>query len=153
MGLNSFNIRMNFERAIMRSEMPQFRYYQNFNTYYFKGWQRTSTMGRRYELKLTLTQWYPDDMPALYVISPIQLKSFNSWKTINQSGLSHTNHTQTNGPNGCVQICHFRPERWDASQTCVGVFTKGILWLEAYENYLITGSDIASILARWRRRQ
>ena len=51
--------------------MPQFSFYQNSNTYYFKGWQRTSTMGRSYELKLTLTKWYPDDMPALYVTSPI----------------------------------------------------------------------------------
>ena len=38
---------------------------------------------------------------------------------------------------------HFKTERWDASQTCAGIFTKGILWLEAYENHLQTGSDIA----------
>jgi len=134
---------MDIEKTIMRSEMPQFRFYQNSDNYYFKGRQRTSTLNRSYELKLTLTQWYPDEMPELYVTSPINLRSHYSWKTINQNGIAYSTHTLSNGPNGCVQICHFKSELWDASQTCVGVFIKGILWLEAYENHLLTGSDIA----------
>jgi len=150
---NSYNHRMDFEKTIMRSEMPQFRFYQNVDSYYFEGWQRTSTLNRSYMLKLILSRWYPDERPKLYVTSPINLKSYISWKTINQIGVAHKSHTLSNGPNGCVQICHFKDEHWDASQTCVGVFTKGLLWLEAYENHLLTGNEIAEILYKWKRRQ
>lgn len=74
-------------------------------------------------------------------------------ETINSVGSSHAFHTLSNGPDGCVQICHFKSEFWDASKTCVGVLFKGLLWLEAYDIYLKTDMSIASILSNWKRRQ
>lgn len=150
---SAFQLRMDLEKAIMKSEMPQFRFHQRGDSYFFKGIQRTSTLRHAYKLKLILTHRYPDQMPALYITSPKILRAHHGRETINSMGTTHSFHTLSNGSNECVQICHFKSEHWDASRTCVGVFIKGILWLEAYENHLQTGSSIADILSLWRRRQ
>jgi hypothetical protein len=153
MVLSNFESRLQFEKSIMQHEMSQFLFYQMGNANYFHGWQTTRTLGRKYTLKLTIPAWYPDEMPSLFVVSPLTLPKYGGRGTINKEGVSHDFHTKANGPGGCVQICHFNPENWDASQTCVGVFTKGILWLEAYNVHLRTGRTIAEILVNWKRRQ
>jgi len=150
---NNLQSRLDFEKPIMRLEMPQFRLFQFGDDCYFSGWQTTATMQRQYELKLVMPSWYPDQMPSLYVTSPLILYKYNNRKTVNDDTVSHAFHTMGNGPLGCVQICHYNNESWDASKTCVGVFTKGILWLEAYEGHLKTGRNIADILNSWKRRQ
>jgi ubiquitin-protein ligase len=153
MGLSDFKSRLQFEKNIVQYEMPQFRLYQMGDEYYFLGRQTTTALGRQYNLKLIIPAWYPDQMPSLFVVSPLTLPKYGHRGTINSEGVSHQFHTQNNGPKGCVQICHFKPERWDASQTCVGVFLKGQLWLEAYDFHLCTGLSIAEILKNWKRRQ
>lgn len=144
--------RLRLERVYMAVELPHFQFYQIGNETYFQGWQTTSTGGYPYLFKLVLSQWFPDQIPELYVVSPIIL-----WKhgggTINSLGVSHAFHTLGNGPLGCVRLFHFKQETWDASKTCVGVFTKGILWLEAYHVHRVTGMSIADILNEWRGRQ
>lgn len=153
MDLYDFKSRLQFEKSIMQNEMPQFLLYQTGNANYFYGCQTTTTLGLLYTLKLTIPTWYPDEMPSLFVVSPLTLPKYGGLGTINNEGISHAFHTQENGPGGCVQICHFQHDYWDASQTCVGVFVKGILWLEAYETHLRTGKDSAEILKNWKRRQ
>ena len=152
MNLNNFMSRLAFEKEIMKQELPQFFYYHNSGKPYLSGWQSSSVGIRNYHLKLQLSMRYPDKMPDLYITSPITLYSFTLSKTINEMGLSHAFHTSGNGPDGCVKICHFSPANWDASKTCVGVFFKGILWIEAYEHHLSTGKTIADILNSWKRR-
>jgi len=137
---------------IMTRQFPDFKFYRMGDARYFKGWHITSTQGYPYELKLVLPAWYPDEMPRLYVIFPETLGKYDRG-SINSEGVSHAFHTLCNGPRGCVQICHFKPEAWDASRTCVGVFFKGVLWLEAYDVHLITEMSIAQILDQWKRRQ
>lgn len=141
-----------FEIKIMQHELPQFRPYGRSGDYFFSGWQATSH-GNRYKLKLDVPPYYPDNVPSLYVTSPQMLRSFGGGATINSQGTSHAYHTMSNGTDGCVKICHFDPSNWDASKTCVAVFMKGILWLEAYEMHLKTGEDIATILSSWERSQ
>jgi hypothetical protein len=153
MALYDFKSRLQFEKGIVQYEMPHFRLYQLGNENYFHGRQATTALGRQYTLKLIIPPWYPDEMPSLFVVSPLTLPKYGGLGTINNEGASHKFHTQKNGPGGCVQICHFKPETWDASQTCVGVFAKGQLWLEAYEVHLCTGLSIAEILENWKRRQ
>jgi len=153
MDLYDFKSRLQFEKSIMQNEMPQFLLCQTGNENYFYGCQTTTTLGLLHILKLTIPTWYPDEMPSLFVVCPLILPKYDSRGTINNEGASHKFHTQENGPGGCVQICHFKPDYWDASQTCVGVFLKGALWLEAYDVHLCTGQGIAEILENWKRRQ
>jgi len=142
--------RIQMEQSIVSHEMPQFRLYDLGDDVYFEGWQATSKKLNRYRLKLVLPIWYPDDMPCLYVAYPQVLYKQGYRGTINSEGISHAFHTKANGPDGCTQICHSTQSDWDASKTCVGVLMKGILWLEAYENHLLTGRAIAEIINNWR---
>jgi hypothetical protein len=143
--------RLQLERAIMAKELPQFYFYWMGEDRYFQGWQATST-GAYYQLKLDLPAGYPDEMPRLYITSPIPLWKCNG-RTINSEGVSHDFHSLGSGPGGSTEICHFKSSNWDASKTCVGVFFKGILWCEALNVHLATGMTIAEILEGWRRTQ
>jgi len=175
--------RLQLEKEAMQNELYNFKLYQSGNDIYFKGRHITSTTRKSFQLKLVLPKGYPDRMPNLHVSSPKTLwkrincrkinpfniviplasrkhvistsidNDFGEIETINSVGSSHEFHTLSNGPDGCVQICHFKSEYWDASKTCVGVLFKGLLWLEAYDIYLKTGMSIASILINWKRRQ
>ncbi|MGV7223638.1 MAG: hypothetical protein ACQ9MH_19185 [Nitrospinales bacterium] len=136
----------------MQHELPQFRPYGLSGEYYFSGWQTTSHRNR-FKLRLGIPPYYPDNVPSLFVTSPHTLRSYRGRATINSQGTSHAYHTMSNGTDGCVKICHFDSAMWDASKTCVAVFMKGILWLEAYEMHLRTGEDIATILSSWERSQ
>ena len=146
----NFGSRISIEQAAVAREISQFKFFKMGNDNYFMGWHTTSISKRTSELKLDLPKFYPDQMPELFVTSPRTLWKYGGG-TINSIGLSHAFHTQENGPNGCVQICHFKYNNWDASKNCVGVFFKGMLWLEAYDVHLITGKDIATILDIWKR--
>ena len=103
-------------------------------------------------MRVAIPKWYPSEMPSLYVVSPNRLRKFGCSSYINDEGASHPNHTMGTGPNGCVEICHFKPENWDASQTCAGVLAKGIMWCEAYDCHLVTGLSIAEILENFREK-
>lgn len=142
--------RIQVEKTIVARELPQFRFSQSENERYFIGSHTTSTRQNCYQLKLVLGTYYPDEMPKLYVTSPSILFNYHFTRTINSLGVSHAFHTLRKGPDGCVQICHFKSETWDSSRTCVGALIKGILWCDAYDVHLTTGKDIAEILSRWK---
>ena len=140
--------RILFESEIMSRELPQFKLYLFYRC--FQGWYKTLTRGCQYQLRLELSPYHPHERPSLYVTFPYTLRKYDGG-TINSMGASHRFHTDKNRLNGYVQICHF--SSWDASKTCVGVFCKGLLWLEAYDVHLLTGMDMADILEQWKRRQ
>lgn len=151
--LRNVQARINGENFIVSKELPQFLFSHSENEPYFMGWHTTSTRQNCYQLKLVLGRYYPDEMPKLYVNSPPFLFNFDYTKTIASIGTSHAFHTLQNGPGGCIQICHFKPETWDSSRTCVGALLKGILWCEAYDVHLTTGKDIAEILSQWKNER
>ena len=144
--------RLSIERNNMARVHPWFRLYRRGDDYYFRGWYSSTTLRCPCELKLDIPPYYPHQIPPLYVISPVTLWEFNG-PTINSRGASHAFHTLQNGPNGCIQICHFNSETWDASKTCLGVTYKAVLWVEAYGVHRATGISIADILDKWRKRQ
>lgn len=152
MFLRWFITRIKNEEKIISKELPQFHLFKLDDEYSFEGWHTTTTNRLAFELKLSLPTGYPDVMPALYVTYPTILRKYGGG-TINSIGVSHAFHTLGNGPGGCIQICHFKNENWDASKTCVGVLFKGMLWCEACAVHLRTGREIAEIFDNWKRSQ
>jgi hypothetical protein len=151
MTLQGFEQRIQIEKAIMSKEMPQFKLFHKGSEHYFEGWYSTSTEDG-YKLRLVLPAHYPDKKPNLYVVSPRILPKYGEG-TINSQPGSHQFHTSPNGPGGCVQICHFSTDTWEASCTAVGVMIRGLLWLEAYSLHSRNGKSIADILEKVKLRQ
>lgn len=143
--------RINLEQLVISIEMSQFKFVRTSDEECFEGWSATST-GNKYKLKLKLPQNYPDQCPLLYVESPHILKKYGGG-TINEIGSSHAFHINTPGPNGCVQICHFTRETWDASRTAVQVLAMGHLWLECHSLHLMTGETIDEIADKLKKRR
>ena len=55
-------------------------------------------------------------------------------------------HTLTPSTNGMVQICHWRDNRWHSGIVLQKVFLKGLIWIEAYEQHIATGRDLADFV-------
>ena len=144
--------RLDFEERVLRKHLPSFQAYFYGSSPYVAGSYTTTSGGNTYQLKLVIPEWYPSSKPPLYVVSPTRLSKYNYGGYVNDEGTSHAFHTLSNGPGGCVQICHFNSGSWNASQTCAGVLTKGIMWCEAYDCHRITGRTIADILEEFRRK-
>ena len=145
--------RLGIESDIIADQMPQFKLHQNNGKWYFKGWSPDAYDSERYHLTLGIPSHYPDQMPLLYVTYPRILSKFQNRGAVNDHENSHDFHTGSNGSEGCVQICHFNSDTWDASSTCVGVFMKGVLWWMAYEMHLLNGKTINENLIILKERQ
>ena len=134
--------RLAFEANILRRYMPHFGVCDPKGDTYIAGRPRTNG-GREYETRLCLPPGYPHQSPNLYIVHPRTLR-MHGGGTINSLGTSGAFHTLSNGPDGCVTICH--TSNWDASLTWVKVLHKLLLWLEAYELHLKTGDEIVKYL-------
>ena len=143
--------RIRIEKAIMNQEIPSFELMGSGVSRYFIGWHTTGK-SNRYQLKIQLSANYPDRVPALLVVSPKILK-MQGGGALNTQASSHSFHTLSNGPDGSVRVCHIGTQRWNASYTCVAVALQGMLWLEAYDEYLSTGIPVDSILQEWEREK
>ncbi len=148
-----FKNRILVEKAVMSKIFPGARFSWEGNSCKFELWYTTTASGNQYLLSLKLSEYFPDSMPELYVISPVTLWKHGYSSSINSLGVSHDYHTNSNGPGGCVQICHFKSEYWDASKTSVAVFVRGLIWLESYDIHLKTGMSINEIISNLKRRQ
>lgn len=137
-------IRLALEKKLLELKMPQFTFHSPDVNTYISGCQRAGMLGNSYQLVLALPPSFPHAKPALYIVSPLTLLQHGRKKTVNSVGCSHKCHTLENGPGGCVQICH--ASEWSSSITCVAVFLKGIIWLDAYEAHLRTGKSIANLV-------
>ena len=140
------------EKEIINKYLPSFEFSQIGSEMHFNGWYSPKAGGKRFKLKLSLSPHFPDHMPELYVVNPNPLWMHNNQGTINSLGTSHSFHTLSNGTNGSVKICHFTPDNWDATKTCMGVFSKGFLWSEAYIIHLISGMCIDDIIKKIKGR-
>ena len=144
--------RLRIEKKIVRAELPQFKFVQLGSTPCFEGSYTSTTTENAFTLRVELPDHYPDQMPKLFITSPITLRKSDGGR-INDMGASHDYHTLGTGLGGCIEICHFNEASWDASRTCVAVLIKGILWIEAYCLSLINGMTIANIIENLQRRQ
>ena len=136
--------RLILENKILENDgMSQFQVYRNPDgqTYALTGTHHANS-GNTYEIWIPIPDYYPDRRPPVYVSTPNPLWSYKYEKTVNSLGLSHAMHTLSNGPNGEVQICHWRDDRWHSGITLNKVMIKAMIWFEAYEQHFETGDSI-----------
>ena len=135
------------DQILLRNGLSQFRIYRHENprSYYLSGTHKTNS-GRSYEILSPIPDQYPDERPPVYVNKPNPLPAYPPGESVNSYGILHYMHTLGNGPNGEVQICHWRDERWHSAITLNKVMLKVVLWLEAYEQYLSSGSPISNFV-------
>ena len=134
-------------QILLRDGLSQFRVYRSENLRSYDLWGTHNTnSGRSYEIWSPIPNQYPDERPPIYINKPSPLPAYRQGKSVNSYGTSHSMHTLWNGPNGEVQICHWRDERWHSAITLNKVMLKVVLWLEAYEQYLSSGSSISDFV-------
>ncbi len=134
-------------QVLQRDGLLQFQVYrsQYGDSFYLWGVHKTNN-GNAYTIWSPIPSRYPHSRPPVYVREPNPLWGYRSRDTINSYGLSHSMHTLSNGPNGEVQICHWRDERWHSGITLNKVMIKIVLWLEAYEQHLSSGATISEFV-------
>lgn len=81
----------------------------------------------------------------MYVTEPHPLL-MRDGTPMSKLGAAHKIHTMTPSTNGMVQICHWRDNRWHSRIVLQKVFLKGLIWIEAYEQYIATGRDLADFV-------
>ena len=135
------------EHQVLQSEgFTQFSVYHDKanDTYYASGWA-VSAAGYRYGLYMSIPPGFPDERPMMYITDPLPLLMRDGSK-LSALGVSHYMHTLTPSPNGMVQICHWRDNRWHSGILLYKVFLKGLLWIEAYEQHVATGRNLSEFV-------
>lgn len=135
------------EHQILQNEgFSQFSVYHQsaYDTYYASGVANSSS-GRGYHLWTPIPSGFPAQRPPLYIIDPHPLRMANG-TSISTLGVSHAMHTLQPHENGYVQICHWRDARWHSGIVLQKVFLKAHIWIEAYEQHLATGRDLADFV-------
>ena len=134
--------RLEFEKGIVRRYMPDFTLHINPYDAYVEGGYRPANKKTKYRLRVDFTTNYPDQVPDLLVVSPNPLKEHGGG-SLNAESFSHSFHILGQGPGGCIRICHYGADTWDASKACINVLLKGVLWCEAHAAHLESGETIA----------
>ena len=99
----------------------------------------TCTNDKQYTLRVYLPSDYPNSCPQMVVSSPSScLRKKNGSQLSCMSGDDHT----LESIDGCTQICHYNSGLWRDDNTLYQVIMKGMIWLEAYEAHLRTGSPL-----------
>jgi hypothetical protein len=140
--------RLGLENQILqRDGLSQFQVYRSWygDSFYISGTHKTNS-GNAYKIFSPIPCRYPNSRPPVYIQEPNPLRGYEFGKTINSYGTNHSMHTLSNGPNGEVQICHWRDERWHSGITLNKVMLKVVLWLEAYEQHLLSGDPISAFV-------
>lgn len=147
--------RLILENQILSKDgLSQFKIYKSEQgiSYFLRGEHKTS-IGNSYAIWSPIPNGYPCSCPPVYIYKPNPLRGFMSLKTINSYGVSHAMHTLGNGPNGEVQICHWRPSVWHGGITFNKVMLKVVLWLEAYEQHLSSGQSIETFVRTMEEKE
>lgn len=133
-------------RILVEEGFSQFSvtHHTSDDSYYASG-RATTNSGRGYHLFSTIPSGFPSQRPLLYVTDPNPLLMYDR-TPMSRLGVSHAMHTLTPHSAGWVQICHWRDNRWHARIVLQRVFLKALLWLEAYEQHLATGRDLAEFV-------
>ena len=102
----------------------------------------TCSNDRQYTLRVYLPSDFPNSVPDMIVKTP----SMCRLKRRNGSELVGSPDHVYGERDGCTKICHFRPNLWRSNNTLYQVVMKGLIWLEAYEAHLRTGSNLSAYL-------
>jgi len=137
-------IRLAVENKILAARASQFSFYKHTlpAETYVAGCVKTSD-GHKYELKVLLGPKFPDKIPKMYVVSPHKVPKYGGGFVNDIVGSSHKFHAYGNGPDGCVEICHYNSSSWDPSKTIMSILLKGVIWCEGHCRHLKNGKTIA----------
>jgi hypothetical protein len=146
MGNRRQSRRIGFEKELVPGYFPGAQFNDIPHGTHLDFW--TGRNGRRhdYQLRVELPPDYPHKEPGLFVQSPRDLPTHDGTGVLNGQGASHDWHIHNNDEDGRVKVCY--TSDWDASMNCVVVLLCGIIWIDAYENYLTTGETIAQYIER-----
>lgn len=140
--------RLAIERSKLRTDMSIFSFREERQETHIVGhW--SSLNGYWYAIRIYLTPGYPEECPSTYVVTPNPLLDHHGEPVLSW-GLSHAGHTWKSDRDGWPKLCTYRPEYWDPRNTLVQVAKKSLLWIIAYEEHVLTGKDIADLLATMR---
>lgn len=95
-----------------------------------------------YILRMDL-QDFPNRLPCVYVETMLSDCHGNP-----MNSASKLNHTLKLHPNGWTQICHYRPDDWTPNQSLWLIYIRCVLWLNIYEQTLISGHDMEYYLRK-----
>ena len=139
--------RLAMEHQILQNEgFSQFSvYHQAAHDSYYASGLATSNSGKGYNLWMPIPSGFPTERPPLYILDPHPLLMADG-RAISSLGVSHSMHTLEPHASGYVQICHWRSARWHAGIVLQKVFLKAHIWVEAYEQHLATGRDLADFV-------
>jgi len=112
--------------------------------------QQPANSGRQYRLYIPIPSGYPNERPPMYLTDPNPLRMADG-SLISSLGMSHQMHTLEPW-NGWIQICHWRAQRWHSGILLMKVFLKGLVWIEAYEQHLVTGRPLAEFVLTMAER-
>lgn len=112
------------------------------------GMHRTNT-GNEYALWIPLGN-FPNEAPRMYVVSPKNLRH-RSGQLLSSLGTSSAMHLLGPNEHGHPQICHYNGQYWHPKVTLHKIVMKGRLWLEAYENHLVSGRNIDEYLGHMNK--
>ena len=91
----------------------------------------TSSQQKTYILRVHFHHDYPNSCPSLAVVYPEELFQENG-----QPLPLHSQEFRTLGKkDGRLLICHFAPSEWMDNCKITRVFMKGLVWVNAYEQY------------------
>jgi hypothetical protein len=139
--------RIALEHEILQREgFTQFSvYHQPSDDSYYASGYANSNAGYQYGLWIPIPAGYPQQRPPMYITEPHPLLMRDQTQ-VSTLGVSHKMHTLTPLANGIVQICHWRDNRWHSGIVLQKVFLKGLIWIEAYEQHIATGRDLADFV-------
>lgn len=136
--------RLAYERALLAKHMPDFAILApRADTHVLGSW--VSALGNDYQIRIDLPAGYPDECPSTYIMSPSPLLDHDG-QPMTHYETSNAQHTWATDRPGCVKICTYRPESWDASSSVIQLIQKAMLWLMAYDEHQRRGTPINEIL-------
>ncbi|MBM3879458.1 MAG: hypothetical protein FJ387_07015 [Verrucomicrobia bacterium] len=100
--------------------------------------------GQAYQLRIRIPPDYPNSIPRAYVMTPADLRD-RAGQSLAQRSPSHDMHLLSPDGNQ-IQLCHYKPANWHPNVTLYKVALKCLVWLEAYENHMLTGKPIDHFL-------
>ena len=102
----------------------------------------TCSNDKQYTLRVYLPADYPNSVPEMIVKTPSMCTLTRRDGSDLVGSPDHVYGTK----DGCTMICHFKPNLWRSDNTLYQVVMKGLIWLEAYQAHLRTGSNLSAYL-------
>ncbi len=130
------------ERAILQRFFPHFRWIAPWGETKLEGPMPTNN-GTSYTVRVLIPADYPNSIPTVVIAAPT-LYDYKG-HDLREQGMSTLMHTLET-TDGCVTICHYRPEKWQPQLTLYKVLVKVRLWLEAFEGHKATGRTMDDYL-------